>query len=73
MVPFWVFASDGISYSNAVQHESILVGPGQREGVLVQFAKAGTYSVMQQILVDVQVGGNSGEVSLSTLFFLHIL
>lgn len=73
MVPFWIFASDGISYSKAVQHESILIGPGQREGVLVQFANAGKYSVMQQILVDVQVGGNSGGVSLSTLFFLHIL
>eukprot|EP00804_Cyclotella_cryptica_P008292 CCRYP_016487-RD/>CCRYP_016487-RD protein AED:0.01 eAED:0.01 QI:664/1/1/1/0.75/0.6/5/477/495 len=60
MIPFWVFASDGISYSHAVQHESILIGPGQREGVLLQFSKAGKYSIMQQILNDMQVGGNSG-------------
>merc|ERR1711907_97295 len=30
----------------------ILVGPGQREAVLVQFTKPGTYQVMQGVLDD---------------------
>jgi len=50
--PFWVFAADGISYSKAVRKEMIVVGPGQREGLLLQFPRAGRYSIMQYILND---------------------
>ena len=55
VLPFWVFASDGISYRRAYQKQMLVIGPGQREGVLVQFASAGTVRVMRGHLNDFQV------------------
>jgi hypothetical protein len=55
-VNFWVFASDGISYSTgkAIEKSMIVVGPGQREGLLLrlllQFDSPGTYRVMQYLI-----------------------
>ena len=58
-VAFYVFASDGISYSQAVKQQAIVIGPGQREALLLQFQKAGTYKVMQLIINDFQGTGES--------------
>ena len=56
-VPFWVFASDGISFDRAYEHDLLVLGVGQRQAVLVQFPKAGTYTVMQGLLNDFQGDG----------------
>jgi hypothetical protein len=53
-VPFWVFASDGLSYQRPVEKQAILVGPGQREGLLIQFRKQGLYTLKQIIVNDFQ-------------------
>ncbi|KAL7554987.1 hypothetical protein ACHAWF_018604 [Thalassiosira exigua] len=69
VVDFWVFASDGISYSRAVKHHLIVIGPGQREGMLLQFEKAGTYKIMQQIINDYQGPGEvTNQVSSSVIY-----
>jgi hypothetical protein len=57
LVTFWVFASDGISYSKAYEKTFIVIGPGQREGLLVQFDRPGTYRMMQDIVNDFQGNG----------------
>jgi FtsP/CotA-like multicopper oxidase with cupredoxin domain len=57
-VPFWVFAADAISFDKAYKKDSIVIGPGQREGVLLQFNQAGTYRIMQIVINDFQ---NTGE------------
>jgi hypothetical protein len=52
-VKFWVFASDGISYSSGEAYEKsmMIVGPGQREGLILQFDSPGTlYRVMQYLI-----------------------
>lgn len=54
LVPFSVFATDGISYDKAYQKNMTLLGPGQREAVLLQFPRCGTYRVMQGVLADFQ-------------------
>lgn len=54
IVPFSVFASDGISYDKPYQKNMIVVGPGQREAILLQFSKPGKYRVMQGVLADFQ-------------------
>jgi hypothetical protein len=41
VVPFFVFASDGISYDRAYLKEMLVIGPGQREALLVQFSTTG--------------------------------
>jgi FtsP/CotA-like multicopper oxidase with cupredoxin domain len=57
LVTFWVFASDGISYNKAYEKTFLVIGPGQREGVLVQFNRPGRYRLMQDILNDFQDTG----------------
>lgn len=78
VVPFFVFASDGISYAKPCvrghlagtsnnqfvltgrtagtfrrySHQMIVVGPGQREGMLVQFGKSGRYRVVNRVVVQ---------------------
>jgi len=54
IVPFSVFASDGISYDKPYQKNMVVVGPGQREAILLQFSKPGKYRVMQGVLADFQ-------------------
>jgi len=53
-VPFYVFASDGISYKKAYKKEMIVFGPGQREGLLLQFEEAGKYRIMKGDVLDYQ-------------------
>jgi len=53
-VPLWVFASDGISYSQAVKHDMVVIGTGQREAILVQIAAVGTATVYGLVLNDFQ-------------------
>jgi len=60
LVPFYAFASDGISYDRAYPKSMVVIGPGQREGLLLQFTTPGTYRVMQGILNDFQGYGYTG-------------
>ena len=55
IVPFYVFASDGISYDHAYLKQMIVIGPGQREALLLQFSKPGLVRVMQGVINDFQV------------------
>ena len=50
VVPFYVFASDGIAYSQPYLKTMIIVGQAQREGLLMQFPSAGRYRIMQNIV-----------------------
>jgi hypothetical protein len=59
VIPFWVFASDGIAYDKAYEKTVLVVGPGQREALLLQFLTAGTYRVMQNPINDFQ---DTGEI-----------
>jgi len=59
VIPFWVFASDGISYEKAYKKDMIVIGPGQREALLMQFSRPGTVRVMQGVFTDFQ-GVNQG-------------
>ena len=69
-IAFYVFASDGISYPRAVKQQAIVIGPGQREALLLQFQKAGTYKVMQLIINDFQGTGELGnQVRLFVWFY----
>jgi len=54
VVPFHVFASDGVSYGRPYQKNMVVIGPGQREGLLLQFSRPGLYRVMQSIINDYQ-------------------
>ena len=49
-VPFFVFASDGITYTKAYNKTMIAVGQAMREALLMQFPKAGKYRIMQGII-----------------------
>eukprot|EP00584_Thalassiosira_punctigera_P012779 CAMPEP_0172548702 /NCGR_PEP_ID=MMETSP1067-20121228/17933_1 /TAXON_ID=265564 ORGANISM="Thalassiosira punctigera, Strain Tpunct2005C2" /NCGR_SAMPLE_ID=MMETSP1067 /ASSEMBLY_ACC=CAM_ASM_000444 /LENGTH=814 /DNA_ID=CAMNT_0013335957 /DNA_START=115 /DNA_END=2559 /DNA_ORIENTATION=+ len=60
-VEFYVFASDGISYSHAVKQTALVIGPGQREGLLLQFPKAGKYGVQQLEINDFQGDGETNK------------
>ena len=55
IVPFYVFASDGISYDHAYLKQMIVIGPCQREALLLQFSKPGLVRVMQGVINDFQV------------------
>jgi FtsP/CotA-like multicopper oxidase with cupredoxin domain len=57
-VTFWVFGADGISSDKAYEKRALLIGPGQREAVLLQFSKPGNYRIMQLIINGFQ---NQGE------------
>jgi FtsP/CotA-like multicopper oxidase with cupredoxin domain len=59
-LPFWVFASDGISYSKAYEKRMIVVGPGQRQGLLLKFSAPGIHYIWQSVLTDFQGTGEIG-------------
>lgn len=59
VIPVFVFASDGISYGKAVEKSMIVVGPGQREALLLQFDRPGKYRIMQLIIEDFQGPGEA--------------
>jgi FtsP/CotA-like multicopper oxidase with cupredoxin domain len=65
---FYVFASDGISYSKAYEKNFLVIGPGQREGVLVQFNQPGTYQLLQAIVNDFQGTGEDLDPSPAATF-----
>lgn len=50
VVPFWQFASDGIMYTKAYNKTMVVSGQGQRDALLMQFNKVGTYRIMQHVL-----------------------
>lgn len=52
MVDFYHFARDGISFSQTYKKNMLMLGPGQREGIIVQFNKSGVYQVMQGEIND---------------------
>jgi hypothetical protein len=56
-VDFWVFAADGISFDKPYRKTLLVLGVGQRQGILVQFDAPGTYRVMQGVLNDFQGDG----------------
>ena len=59
-VPAFGFASDGISYGTPpVERKAIIVGPGQRESLLLQFSRPGRYSIMQLAINDFQDTGET--------------
>ena len=60
VVPFHVFASDGISYGRAYEKRMLVVGVGQREGLLLQFHRPGLVRAMQGIVNDFQGTGEGG-------------
>jgi FtsP/CotA-like multicopper oxidase with cupredoxin domain len=59
-LPFWVFASDGISFSKAYEKRMIVVGPGQRQALLLKFSTPGVYHIWQNVLTDFQGTGEIG-------------
>jgi FtsP/CotA-like multicopper oxidase with cupredoxin domain len=59
VVPFHVFASDGISYGRAYEKPMVVIGVGQREGVLVQFSTPGLVRIMQGVINDFQSTGEN--------------
>lgn len=70
VTPFWVFASDGISYNQSYEKSAIVIGPGQREAVLVQFTKPGIYRFMQDIINDFQDGGEDVDSPTPAAYFV---
>lgn len=50
VVNFYVFASDGISYGGVYNKTMIVIGQAQREALLMQFTKVGTYRIMSSIV-----------------------
>lgn len=60
VVPFFVFASDGISYDRAYEKRMVVVGVGQREAILMQFKRPGRVRVMQGVINDFQGTGEGG-------------
>ena len=70
VTPFWVFASDGISYNQSYEMKALVIGPGQREGVLVQFQKPGFYRLMQTTFNDFQGEGVDLSSPLPATYFV---
>lgn len=62
--PFYKFSSDGYMYgpdSNGAavyQQEMLVVGPSQREGLLLQFPTAGIYRIMNHRITPTQRNGD---------------
>jgi FtsP/CotA-like multicopper oxidase with cupredoxin domain len=53
-VPFWIIASDGVTYRQARRHTIIVMAGGQREEILLQFDKPGKYVISQQGIEGMQ-------------------
>ena len=47
-IPFWVIASDGVTYRRPQRKTIIVMAGGQREEILLQFAEPGVYVISQQ-------------------------
>lgn len=54
VLPFWIVASDGVTYSQPRQRKAIVMAGGQREEILLQFDEPGTYVISQQGIQGMQ-------------------
>lgn len=52
MMNFAHFARDGISFTHAYMKNILMLGPGQREGIVVQLSNPGVYRVIQGEIAD---------------------
>lgn len=53
-VPFWVVASDGVTYREPRQRNILVMAGGQREEILLQFDQPGRYVISQQGIQGMQ-------------------
>ena len=53
-VPFWVIASDGVTYTKPKKRNIIVMAGGQREEILLQFDEPGKYVISQQGIEGMQ-------------------
>lgn len=53
-LPFWVVASDGVTYSRPMKRTAIVMAGGQREEILLQFDQPGKYVISQQGIQSMQ-------------------
>jgi FtsP/CotA-like multicopper oxidase with cupredoxin domain len=72
LVDIYVFASDGISYERTYKKRMLVLGPGQREGVLVKFSSKGTYRVMQAEINDFMENNDDIGVTDQPIAFFHV-
>jgi len=53
-LPFWVIASDGVTYRKPREKQAIVVAGGQREEILLKFDEPGNYVISQQGIQGMQ-------------------
>jgi FtsP/CotA-like multicopper oxidase with cupredoxin domain len=53
-IPFYVIASDGVTYDKPMKRNVIVMAGGQREELLLQFDEPGTYVISQQGIQGMQ-------------------
>jgi len=53
-IPFWVVASDGVTYTHPRRKNILVMAGGQREEILVQFDEPGRYVISQQGIQGMQ-------------------
>lgn len=53
--PFYRFAADGIIWEDTIEATMVVMGPGQREALLVQFPEPGKYTMQGYLMNDFQV------------------
>jgi len=63
-IPFWLIASDGVTYSQPIQRKAIVMVGGQREELLLQFDQPGTYVISQQGIQGTQFFDMNGHSTL---------
>ena len=57
LVPFWVFYADGVSFVKAYKKDNIVIFPGNREGLILQFPKPGLYKAQTTLFRGASVAG----------------
>jgi FtsP/CotA-like multicopper oxidase with cupredoxin domain len=55
--PFYRFAADGIMWEDTIEATMVVMGPGQREALLVQFPEPGKYTMQGYLMNDFQNQG----------------
>jgi len=53
-IPFWIVASDGVTYERPLKRNVIVMAGGQREEILLLFDEPGTYVISQQGIQGMQ-------------------
>lgn len=53
-LPFWVIATDGVTYRKPRKKQAIVVAGGQREEILLRFDEPGNYVISQQGIQGMQ-------------------